>query len=129
MDNYELAVETAEKCCQANTQFAEISEVRTREEQEDYNNMQVYKYIFLLRVNRFTVNVCGGVGGGEIGQKANRKGGQLLCKSWRRCWKCDLSVMGSFYHAYQQIIQLSITSFFLFFHVRSNAVSNLDKSK
>lgn len=27
MDNYELAVETAEKCCQANTQFAEISEV------------------------------------------------------------------------------------------------------
>uniref|UniRef100_A0A7N8XEQ0 BCR activator of RhoGEF and GTPase n=1 Tax=Mastacembelus armatus TaxID=205130 RepID=A0A7N8XEQ0_9TELE len=30
VDNYELAVETAEKCCQANTQFAEISEVRTR---------------------------------------------------------------------------------------------------
>lgn len=28
MDNYEVAVETAEKCCQANTQFAEISEVR-----------------------------------------------------------------------------------------------------
>uniref|UniRef100_A0A8C5EKA3 Breakpoint cluster region protein-like n=1 Tax=Gouania willdenowi TaxID=441366 RepID=A0A8C5EKA3_GOUWI len=28
VDNYELAVETAEKCCQANTQFAEISEVR-----------------------------------------------------------------------------------------------------
>uniref|UniRef100_A0A8C6V2G0 BCR activator of RhoGEF and GTPase n=1 Tax=Neogobius melanostomus TaxID=47308 RepID=A0A8C6V2G0_9GOBI len=27
VDNYELAVETAEKCCQANTQFAEISEV------------------------------------------------------------------------------------------------------
>uniref|UniRef100_A0A8D3CQD9 Breakpoint cluster region protein-like n=1 Tax=Scophthalmus maximus TaxID=52904 RepID=A0A8D3CQD9_SCOMX len=26
VDNYELAVETAEKCCQANTQFAEISE-------------------------------------------------------------------------------------------------------
>uniref|UniRef100_A0A671UWS7 BCR activator of RhoGEF and GTPase n=1 Tax=Sparus aurata TaxID=8175 RepID=A0A671UWS7_SPAAU len=51
VDNYELAVETAEKCCQANTQFAEISEVRTREEQEDYNNMQVYKYMFLLRVN------------------------------------------------------------------------------
>uniref|UniRef100_A0A671UWW4 BCR activator of RhoGEF and GTPase n=1 Tax=Sparus aurata TaxID=8175 RepID=A0A671UWW4_SPAAU len=56
VDNYELAVETAEKCCQANTQFAEISEVRTREEQEDYNNMQVYKYMFLLRVNGFTVN-------------------------------------------------------------------------
>lgn len=28
VDNYELAVETAEKCCQANVQFAEISEVR-----------------------------------------------------------------------------------------------------
>ncbi|KTF72427.1 hypothetical protein cypCar_00038621, partial [Cyprinus carpio] len=27
VDNYELAVETAEKCCQANTQFAEISEL------------------------------------------------------------------------------------------------------
>uniref|UniRef100_A0A8C7HI15 BCR activator of RhoGEF and GTPase n=1 Tax=Oncorhynchus kisutch TaxID=8019 RepID=A0A8C7HI15_ONCKI len=27
VDNYEVAVETAEKCCQANTQFAEISEV------------------------------------------------------------------------------------------------------
>lgn len=29
MDNYEVAVETAEKCCQANTQFAEISEVNS----------------------------------------------------------------------------------------------------
>uniref|UniRef100_A0A3Q3XFZ8 Uncharacterized protein n=1 Tax=Mola mola TaxID=94237 RepID=A0A3Q3XFZ8_MOLML len=28
VDNYEAAVETAEKCCQANSQFAEISEVR-----------------------------------------------------------------------------------------------------
>ncbi|TRY60438.1 hypothetical protein DNTS_028885, partial [Danionella cerebrum] len=28
VDNYELAMETAEKCCQANTQFAEISEVK-----------------------------------------------------------------------------------------------------
>lgn len=27
MDNYEVAMETAEKCCQANAQFAEISEV------------------------------------------------------------------------------------------------------
>uniref|UniRef100_A0A6Q2WYY7 BCR activator of RhoGEF and GTPase n=1 Tax=Esox lucius TaxID=8010 RepID=A0A6Q2WYY7_ESOLU len=27
VDNYEVAVETAEKCCQANSQFAEISEV------------------------------------------------------------------------------------------------------
>uniref|UniRef100_A0A3P9M5P1 BCR activator of RhoGEF and GTPase n=1 Tax=Oryzias latipes TaxID=8090 RepID=A0A3P9M5P1_ORYLA len=29
LDNYELAVETAEKCCQANAQFAEISETFT----------------------------------------------------------------------------------------------------
>lgn len=27
MDNYGVAMETAEKCCQANAQFAEISEV------------------------------------------------------------------------------------------------------
>uniref|UniRef100_A0A672SR01 BCR activator of RhoGEF and GTPase n=1 Tax=Sinocyclocheilus grahami TaxID=75366 RepID=A0A672SR01_SINGR len=38
VDNYELAVETAEKCCQANTQFAEISEclkVRSTKECKD----------------------------------------------------------------------------------------------
>lgn len=40
VDNYELAVETAEKCCQANTQFAEISEVRRREERVDRNPKQ-----------------------------------------------------------------------------------------
>lgn len=40
VDNYELAVETAEKCCQANTQFAEISEVRRREERMDNNSEQ-----------------------------------------------------------------------------------------
>lgn len=27
VDNYKVAVETADKCCQANAQFAEISEV------------------------------------------------------------------------------------------------------
>lgn len=27
VDNYEAAVETAERCCQVNAQFAEISEV------------------------------------------------------------------------------------------------------
>ena len=27
VDNYKVAVETADKCCQANVQFAEISEV------------------------------------------------------------------------------------------------------
>lgn len=31
VDNYEAAVETAERCCQANSQFAEISEVRRPE--------------------------------------------------------------------------------------------------
>lgn len=30
MDNYKVAVETADKCCQANAQFAEISEVCNR---------------------------------------------------------------------------------------------------
>lgn len=30
VDNYKVAVETADKCCQANAQFAEISEVRRR---------------------------------------------------------------------------------------------------
>lgn len=30
VDNYEVAMETAEKCCQANAQFAEISEVMSR---------------------------------------------------------------------------------------------------
>ncbi|XP_062867132.1 breakpoint cluster region protein [Trichomycterus rosablanca] len=43
VDNYELAVETAEKCCQANTQFAEISEnlkVRSPKECKD----QIAKY-------------------------------------------------------------------------------------
>uniref|UniRef100_A0A8C3G9G5 BCR activator of RhoGEF and GTPase n=1 Tax=Cyclopterus lumpus TaxID=8103 RepID=A0A8C3G9G5_CYCLU len=38
VDNYELAVETAEKCCQANTQFAEISEnlkVRSPKDSKD----------------------------------------------------------------------------------------------
>lgn len=29
VDNYGVAMETAEKCCQANAQFAEISEVCT----------------------------------------------------------------------------------------------------
>lgn len=40
VDNYELAVETAEKCCQANTQFAEISEVRRREVRRDKSTEQ-----------------------------------------------------------------------------------------
>uniref|UniRef100_A0A7N6FDD3 BCR activator of RhoGEF and GTPase n=1 Tax=Anabas testudineus TaxID=64144 RepID=A0A7N6FDD3_ANATE len=35
VDNYEQAVETAEKCCQANSQFAEISEVRKKTRERD----------------------------------------------------------------------------------------------
>lgn len=31
VDNYEAAVETAERCCQANSHFAEIAEVRPPE--------------------------------------------------------------------------------------------------
>uniref|UniRef100_A0A8C4GJ81 Breakpoint cluster region protein n=1 Tax=Dicentrarchus labrax TaxID=13489 RepID=A0A8C4GJ81_DICLA len=53
VDNYELAVETAEKCCQANTQFAEISEnlkVRSPKDSKDQtakNSLEV----LLLKVN------------------------------------------------------------------------------
>uniref|UniRef100_A0A4W3IH52 BCR activator of RhoGEF and GTPase n=1 Tax=Callorhinchus milii TaxID=7868 RepID=A0A4W3IH52_CALMI len=35
VDNYEVAVETAEKCCQANAQFAEISEVFSSSKSQD----------------------------------------------------------------------------------------------
>uniref|UniRef100_A0A096MIQ3 BCR activator of RhoGEF and GTPase n=1 Tax=Poecilia formosa TaxID=48698 RepID=A0A096MIQ3_POEFO len=37
LDNYELAVETAEKCCQANSQFAEISESSMHSDSHDTN--------------------------------------------------------------------------------------------
>lgn len=47
MDNYEVAMETAEKCCQANAQFAEISEVMsgcsdTRAAPELINTLQCH---------------------------------------------------------------------------------------
>uniref|UniRef100_A0AAQ5XFU2 BCR activator of RhoGEF and GTPase n=1 Tax=Amphiprion ocellaris TaxID=80972 RepID=A0AAQ5XFU2_AMPOC len=45
VDNYELAVETAEKCCQANTQFAEISEVRKN---LNYHRILQFKGRFVL---------------------------------------------------------------------------------
>lgn len=35
VDNYGVAMETAEKCCQANAQFAEISEVMSEPRAED----------------------------------------------------------------------------------------------
>uniref|UniRef100_A0A7N8WWH1 BCR activator of RhoGEF and GTPase n=1 Tax=Mastacembelus armatus TaxID=205130 RepID=A0A7N8WWH1_9TELE len=53
VDNYELAVETAEKCCQANTQFAEISEVRTRGKRQIIMPTLLYKPVD--RVTRSTL--------------------------------------------------------------------------
>uniref|UniRef100_A0AAR2JSZ3 BCR activator of RhoGEF and GTPase n=1 Tax=Pygocentrus nattereri TaxID=42514 RepID=A0AAR2JSZ3_PYGNA len=58
VDNYELAVETAEKCCQANTQFAEISEnlkVRSTKECKDQTThlkfilKEISVYTFVLQ--------------------------------------------------------------------------------
>uniref|UniRef100_A0A3B4ZGP9 Breakpoint cluster region protein-like n=1 Tax=Stegastes partitus TaxID=144197 RepID=A0A3B4ZGP9_9TELE len=53
VDNYELAVETAEKCCQANTQFAEISEVRRKKKESDQKIPLLYKPVD--RVTRSTL--------------------------------------------------------------------------
>lgn len=61
VDNYELAVETAEKCCQANTQFAEISEnlkVRSPKDGKDTtakNSLEALLYKPVDRVTRSTL--------------------------------------------------------------------------
>ncbi|KAM6986128.1 breakpoint cluster region protein [Aplochiton taeniatus] len=61
VDNYEVAVETAEKCCQANTQFAEISEnlrVRSTKECKDpsaKNSLETLLYKPVDRVTRSTL--------------------------------------------------------------------------
>ncbi|KAJ4926540.1 hypothetical protein JOQ06_008713 [Pogonophryne albipinna] len=61
VDNYELAVETAEKCCQANTQFAEISEnlkVRSPKDSKDQtakNSLEALLYKPVDRVTRSTL--------------------------------------------------------------------------
>uniref|UniRef100_A0A8C5EHT4 Breakpoint cluster region protein-like n=1 Tax=Gouania willdenowi TaxID=441366 RepID=A0A8C5EHT4_GOUWI len=60
VDNYELAVETAEKCCQANTQFAEISEnlkVRSPKDCKDTakNSLEALLYKPVDRVTRSTL--------------------------------------------------------------------------
>ncbi|XP_053195621.1 breakpoint cluster region protein isoform X5 [Scomber japonicus] len=61
VDNYELAVETAEKCCQANTQFAEISEnlrVRSPKDCKDQtakNSLEALLYKPVDRVTRSTL--------------------------------------------------------------------------
>nr|XP_046172961.1 breakpoint cluster region protein-like isoform X2 [Oncorhynchus gorbuscha] len=61
VDNYEVAVETAEKCCQANTQFAEISEnlrVRSTKDVKDQsakNSLETLLYKPVDRVTRSTL--------------------------------------------------------------------------
>ncbi|XP_072311391.1 breakpoint cluster region protein isoform X2 [Eucyclogobius newberryi] len=61
VDNYELAVETAEKCCQANAQFAEISEnlkVRSPKDGKDTtakNSLEALLYKPVDRVTRSTL--------------------------------------------------------------------------
>ncbi|XP_014825472.1 PREDICTED: breakpoint cluster region protein-like, partial [Poecilia mexicana] len=60
LDNYELAVETAEKCCQANSQFAEISEnlkVRSPKDCKDTakNSLEALLYKPVDRVTRSTL--------------------------------------------------------------------------
>ncbi|XP_016339533.1 breakpoint cluster region protein-like [Sinocyclocheilus anshuiensis] len=57
VDNYELAVETAEKCCQANTQFAEISEslkVRSTKECKDLTAKYSLEALLYKPVDRVT---------------------------------------------------------------------------
>lgn len=60
VDNYKVAVETADKCCQANVQFAEISEnlkVRSTKECKDQakNSMETLLYKPVDRVTRSTL--------------------------------------------------------------------------
>ncbi|XP_072443109.1 breakpoint cluster region protein isoform X1 [Chiloscyllium punctatum] len=61
VDNYEVAVETAEKCCQANTQFSEISEnlkVRSSKDLKDQstkNSLEALLYKPVDRVTRSTL--------------------------------------------------------------------------
>ncbi|XP_031434279.1 breakpoint cluster region protein isoform X3 [Clupea harengus] len=57
IDNYEVAVETAEKCCQANTQFAEISEnlkVRGSKECKDQASKYSLETLLYKPVDRVT---------------------------------------------------------------------------
>ncbi|XP_067911562.1 PH_BCR_vertebrate and RhoGAP_Bcr domain-containing protein isoform X2 [Heterodontus francisci] len=58
VDNYEVAVETAEKCCQANMQFSEISEnlkVRSAKDQSTKNSLEALLYKPVDRVTRSTL--------------------------------------------------------------------------
>ncbi|XP_029427879.1 breakpoint cluster region protein [Rhinatrema bivittatum] len=61
VDNYEVAIETAEKCCQANAQFAEISEnlkarsTKDSKEQTTKNSLETLLYKPVDRVTRSTL--------------------------------------------------------------------------
>ncbi|XP_028830524.1 breakpoint cluster region protein [Denticeps clupeoides] len=57
VDNYEVAVETAEKCCQANAQFAEISEnlkVRSTKDCKDQTTKYSLETLLYKPVDRVT---------------------------------------------------------------------------
>uniref|UniRef100_A0A673MWI8 Breakpoint cluster region protein-like n=1 Tax=Sinocyclocheilus rhinocerous TaxID=307959 RepID=A0A673MWI8_9TELE len=57
VDNYKVAVETAEKCCQANSQFAEISEnlkVRSAKKGKDQNAKNSLETLLYKPVDRVT---------------------------------------------------------------------------
>uniref|UniRef100_A0A8C1NII8 Si:dkey-91m11.5 n=1 Tax=Cyprinus carpio TaxID=7962 RepID=A0A8C1NII8_CYPCA len=57
VDNYKVAVETAEKCCQANSQFAEISEnlkVKSAKEGKDQNAKNSLETLLYKPVDRVT---------------------------------------------------------------------------
>lgn len=57
VDNYEVAVETAEKCCQANTQFSEISEnlkIRNTKDVKDQNTKNSLEALLYKPVDRVT---------------------------------------------------------------------------
>ncbi|XP_051951066.1 breakpoint cluster region protein-like [Xyrauchen texanus] len=57
VDNYKVAVETAEKCCQANSQFAEISEnlkVKSAKEVKDQNAKNTLETLLYKPVDRVT---------------------------------------------------------------------------
>ncbi|KAI2661569.1 Active breakpoint cluster region-related protein [Labeo rohita] len=57
VDNYKVAVETAEKCCQANSQFAEISEnlkVKSSKEGKDQNAKNSLETLLYKPVDRVT---------------------------------------------------------------------------
>ncbi|XP_054851951.1 breakpoint cluster region protein [Eublepharis macularius] len=61
VDNYEVAMETAEKCCQANAQFAEISEnlkarsAKDSKDQTTKNSLETLLYKPVDRVTRSTL--------------------------------------------------------------------------